>query len=121
MTTETSADKRSGVADCSAAEEKRLRGNVRFFCDDNIPWCQREGRPHLAQVALVQGWNEQLVTAGLEPEPTMPNYALLRRRWWKSGCAPYDIPEVWTNFPTTLKKSYSKLPQKYVESYDKYC
>jgi len=49
------------------------------------------------------------------------NYALLRRRWWKSGCAPYDIPEVWTNFPTTLKKSYSKLPQKYVESYDKYC
>jgi len=49
------------------------------------------------------------------------NYALLRRRWWKSGYAPYDIPEVWTNFPTTLKRNYSKLPQKYVELYDKYC
>jgi hypothetical protein len=49
------------------------------------------------------------------------NYALLRKRWWKRGHAPYFIPEVWESFPASFKKRYSQLPHKYIELYDEYC
>jgi hypothetical protein len=49
------------------------------------------------------------------------NYALLKRRWWKKGHAPYNNPDVWTNFPPFFKQRYCQLPKRYIELYDKYC
>ena len=72
------------AADCSASEEKRLRGNVRFFCDEHIPWCEKRGHSHEGQDAMVRGWNEQLKAAGLEPEPTPQNAGSHRQE--EAGC-----------------------------------
>lgn len=49
------------------------------------------------------------------------NYVRLRRRWSKTGKAPYTIPEVYTHMPKTLYNHYERLPKKYIELYDKYC
>lgn len=49
------------------------------------------------------------------------NYAFLKRRWWRRSHSPYNNPDVWCNFPPFFKKSYTQLPKRYVELYDKYC
>jgi len=49
------------------------------------------------------------------------NYAVLKRRWWKKGKAPYQNPDVWCNFSPFFKKQYTQLPDRYIELYDKYC
>jgi len=58
---------------CSASEEKRLRGNVRLFCDKQIPWTRQHGGDVDDMLYFVDKWNESLKAAGLEPEPTQPN------------------------------------------------
>lgn len=49
------------------------------------------------------------------------NYAVLKRRWWKKGHAPYNNPDCWCNFPPFFKKRYTQLPKRYIAIYDKYC
>jgi len=49
------------------------------------------------------------------------NYALLKRRWWRRGHAPYDQKGLYSRFPTDLNQRYDKLSKKYVELYDEFC
>ena len=53
----------------SSKDEERIRGNIRFFCDKQIPWCDKWDEPHDLQDSFVVDWNKQLVAAGLKPEP----------------------------------------------------
>lgn len=48
-------------------------------------------------------------------------YALLERKWWKRGHAPYANKNVYPHFPTTLDGRYSRLPKKYIKLYDEFC
>ena len=57
---------------CSAAEEKRLRGNIRFM-KRHRDWCEAHGHGHDPQNYFVAGWQKQLKAAGFEPEPTSFN------------------------------------------------
>jgi len=49
------------------------------------------------------------------------NYAMLRRRWWKRGMAPYYNPEILSHMPSKFMSRYTYLPKKYIELYDEFC
>jgi len=65
-------------APCSAAEEKRLRGNIRFM-QQHVDWCEEHGHGHDPQDYFIAEWQQQLKAAGLELEPTTPNVELTLR------------------------------------------
>jgi len=49
------------------------------------------------------------------------NYAGIRRKWWKKNHAPYELKEVYSQFPKRFLKNYTKIAQKYVDLFDQYC
>jgi hypothetical protein len=49
-------------------EEKRIRGNIRYFRDKHIPWCDAHKKLHVIPDLLICLWNEQLHRAGLKQE-----------------------------------------------------
>ena len=42
-------------------------------------------------------------------------------KWYTIGKRPYELPEVWTEFPTTFSLDYTKLPKKYERLYEELC
>jgi hypothetical protein len=53
----------------SDAEERRIRGNVRFFVDKLRPWYRTRGFNFDLQEELIRRWNNELTASGLKPEP----------------------------------------------------
>ncbi len=43
------------------------------------------------------------------------------RQWYKIGKRPYELPEVYSEFPTTFSLDYTKLPKKYERLYEQHC
>jgi len=51
-------------------DEARLRGNIRYFVDSQMPWMRRNGSDTSVAEDMVRRWNGVLTRAGLAPEPT---------------------------------------------------
>ena len=43
------------------------------------------------------------------------------RKWYKIGKLPYELPEVYGEFPTTFDMNYTRLPSKYEQLYRQHC
>ncbi len=43
------------------------------------------------------------------------------RQWYTIGKRPYELPEVYSEFPTTFSLDYTKLPKKYERLYEQHC
>lgn len=48
------------------------------------------------------------------------NYIEANRKWYEVGREPYNLPEVWQHFNTTIDDDFSSN-EKYMELYAKYC
>ena len=43
------------------------------------------------------------------------------RQWYEIGKRPYELPEVYGEFPTTLSMNYERLPKKYERLFEEHC
>lgn len=43
------------------------------------------------------------------------------RAWYTIGKRPFELPEVYSEFPTTFSLDYTKLPRKYEKLYAEFC
>jgi hypothetical protein len=43
------------------------------------------------------------------------------REWYTIGKRPYELPEVYEEFPASFNMDYTKLPRRYERLYKKYC
>jgi hypothetical protein len=49
------------------------------------------------------------------------NWLRVRRKWYKTGNAPYENPKIWKNLPKSLKGTHNKMPKYILELFDEHC
>ena len=42
-------------------------------------------------------------------------------QWYKIGKRPYELPEVYLEFPTTFNLDYTKLPKRFELLFEQHC
>lgn len=109
-------DKKIELKPAQARRYAQLSANVELDCERRtvrlIRKLRREGKTTLEVGNYIQKANSYVMFWLMVGKS---------RQWYEIGRRPYELPEVYSEFPTTFNLDYTKLPKRFERLYEQHC